>query len=228
MRYRDACKDLKDRFAQDFDWTKAWWMKRWQTWKSGEVFFCLKAHLLITILSQMSRDSSPIPTHFVFVPNMTFVYVVMTPSGRIPFLLDFQALQSWVDSAIGAPNAVVKCATLGSAGRHLSREANDRRKKDSPSIRGLESERCGDGDCDDVWDVFFFPHDHGVIFWDGMWDRCGFLFEKSLLTGVTTTWYLYFQQDEPLFGKNGSLGPSWLRKFKLHQVTMMKFWKVIL
>lgn len=84
----------------------------------------------------MSRDSSPIPTHFVFVPNMTFVYVVMTPSGRIPFLLDFQALQSWVDSAIGAPNAVVKCATLGSAGRHLSREANDRRKKDSPSIRG--------------------------------------------------------------------------------------------
>lgn len=76
---------------------------------------------------------------------------------------------------------------------------------------------------------FFFPSWSWSHFWDGMWDRCGFLFEKSFLTGVTTTWYLYFQQDEPLFGKNGSLGaPSWLRKFKLHQVTMMKFWKVIL
>ena len=182
------------------------------------------------ILSQMSRIHLQSQLALFLCRKWPLFTLLWHLRGGFRFFLDFQALQSWVDSAIGAPNAVVKCATLGSAGRHLSREANDRRKKDSPSIRGWK-----------VRDVVtmivmmygmfvsFFPHDRGVISWDGMWDRCGFLFEKSLLTGVTTTWYLYFQQDERLFGKNGSLGaPSWLRKFKLHQVTMMKFWKVIL
>ena len=102
-------------------------------WRGGS----LKAHLLIrsnhiTYISD-EYNSSQIPTHFFAEHDVC--YVVMTPFSGGCFL--WISRPSRVDSAIGAPNAVVKCATLGWAGRGSAAKPMIAPKKKNAQASGV-------------------------------------------------------------------------------------------